>query len=83
MTKRSRVLDEFLSRGGTQSPGASDRRICLKMERTQSPACVTGELTHHPDKNKTVLFQFSKMMSEESFTDVTIATETEIFKVHI
>ena len=81
MTEESRVFDEFLNRRGTHSPGASGRRTCFTMERTQSTACVTGELTHHTDANKTVWFQFSKMMSEESFTDVIIATETEIFKV--
>ena len=83
MTKKSRVFDEFLNRRGTQFPGASGRRICFTMERTQSPACVTGELTHHPDVNKPFWFQFSKMMTEDSFTDVIIATETEIFKVDI
>ena len=31
--------------------------------------------------NNPVWFQFCKMMTEASFTDVIIATETEIFKV--
>ena len=81
MTERARVFDEFLKRRGTQLQGASGRRICFTMERTQSTACIAGELTHHPDVNNPVWFQFCKMMTDASFTDVIIATETEIFKV--